>query len=210
MGTIRKLAVVIVLVTGTVGVGLTMFGPGIGDGETAAPGTPTATPAGTATPGTTATTADGGTPTATATATRDGVVPTVQQNLLANELHNRINTYRQERFTEETVYETAFQEPLHAHARDMATHDYLGREGPDGTTLTERLSNVSNCQPETNFARYEPGSELNERAVADELVARWSENDDSERTMLTNSRSRMTVGVAQDGDGTVYVVLAAC
>ena len=214
MGTLRTfgaLAVVLVLAV-TVGFGLLVLGPGESGGDGGAGATPTTaeTPAGTGTQTSSAVAtpseAAGGTVTPTPTVTR----ATVQPNLLASEIHDGINSYRSEEFREPLSYEQAFQDPLHAHAADMAEEGYLGAEGPDGTTVTDRLANVSNCRPATAFARYEPDGQINERAVADTIVDRWRESQESSDTVLTTVYNEVTIGVAQSSDGTVYVALAAC
>ncbi|UXF50873.1 MAG: secretory protein [Haloquadratum phage sp.] len=76
---------------------------------------------------------------------------------------DRFNAMRADRGLETTTQSAVLTEMASAHAANMAEHDYLGHEQPDGTTIEDRFRErglLPQCElPVPGSDRYYPGAE---------------------------------------------------
>ena len=83
---------------------------------------------------------------------------------------DRFNTMRTERGLGSATQSAVLTEMASAHAANMAAHEYLGHEQPDGTTIEDRFRErglLPQCElPVPGSDRYYPGAETVAGAVA--------------------------------------------
>ena len=76
---------------------------------------------------------------------------------------DRFNAMRRDRGLDSAVQSAVLTDMASAHAANMAEHDYLGHEQPDGTTIEDRFRDrglLPQCElPVPGSDRYYPGAE---------------------------------------------------
>lgn len=120
------------------------------------------------------------------------------------------------------------------HADNMARHDYIGHQWPDGTTIQDRYENrglLPECRlPIQGSDRFYPGAEnaagahvdqtfvsgnetyhvTNEDELAQALVDIWMNSPPHRKAMLVYSADEMGLGIHITDQGKVYAALELC
>jgi len=120
------------------------------------------------------------------------------------------------------------------HAANMAEHDYIGHQWPDGTTIEDRYQQrglLPECRlPVSGSDRYYPGAEnaagawiglqfqvddetyypTTEEELGEALVEIWMNSEGHRRAMLVESADEMGLGLYIKDSGKVYAALELC
>jgi len=202
---------------------------GGGSGSTAA--TVTGTPI-----KTTRTTTETATETPTATATPDP--SEVQQGYdlskVEAEFLELLNAERQSRGLQTVKQRDVLTDMGRSHSEDMAEHNYLGHEEPDGSTIQDRYRErglLPECRlPISDSGRYYAGAENaahfwvdetvrmdsrsfyvgSESDLARGLFRTWMNSPPHRKAMLVASADEAGLGLYIDGRGKVYASLELC
>ncbi|WP_251342437.1 CAP domain-containing protein [Haloplanus halophilus] len=223
------LAGVLLFAPVSISAGGTLAG-GAGGAAAATGGTATATPAATASARPTATA------TSTATATPNPPPPRQKYDLSEVEtvFIEMLNTERESRGLQPVTQRDVLTEMGRSHSADMAEHDYIGHEEPDGSTIKDRYRErglLPECRlPISGSGRYYAGTENaahfwvnkdvrtangtihvdSERDIAQGLFVMWMNSRDHREAMLVSSADEAGLGIYIDGRGKVYASLELC
>jgi len=144
-----------------------------------------------------------------------------------------LNDERESRGLQPVAQRDALTEMGRAHSSNMAKHDYLGHEEPDGTTIEGRYRSrglLPKCRLPTGGGSYYPGAEnaahywvdetmdtskgdlyvANERDLAQGLFRSWMSSPPHRRAMLIASADQAGLGIYIDEKGKVYASLELC
>lgn len=147
-----------------------------------------------------------------------------------------LNQERQERGLNTVTQRDELSKMGTAHAQNMARHDYLGHEQPDGTTIQDRYDNrglLPECGlPIQGSDRYYPGAEnayqgwidkrvtqhdgtttyvSNETDLARVIFVSWMNSSPHRKAMLVASADQVGLGIANvEESKKIYVALELC
>lgn len=173
-----------------------------------------------------------GTTTQTATATSG---PPVDVEAVREEFVSLMNTARTRNGSETVTRSSELAEMGDAHAANMAEHDYIGHEQPDGDTIEDRFRAnglLPDCRIYLSADEYYAGAEnaagatLGTPVVADWatggvytvkdaedlagfLFMQWMTSPGHKRPMLAENTEEIGLGLAFEG-GEVYAALEFC
>jgi len=148
---------------------------------------------------------------------------------------DRFNAMRDERGLRSASQSDVLTEMASSHAANMADHDYLGHEQPDGTTIEDRFRErglLPGCElPVPGSDRYYPGTENVAGAVASgevthpgtdetfyisgpDSLARfvmdsWMKSDPHREVMTLPAIQELGIGVGQNGED-LFVAVEFC
>jgi uncharacterized protein YkwD len=147
----------------------------------------------------------------------------------------RFNAMRSERELETATQSEVLTEMASAHAANMATHDYLGHEQPDGTTIEDRFRErglLPGCElPVPGSDSYYPGTENVAGAVesgsvthpgteetfyidgpdslAEFVLDSWMTSPPHREVMTLPAIENVGIGVGQNGED-LFVAVEFC
>jgi len=138
----------------------------------------------------------------------------------------RLNAERESRGLEPVTQRDTLSEMGQAHSADMATHEYVGHEQPDGTTIADRYRDrglLPECRLPTGDGRVYPGAETairlpieglstgtdTEQELARVLLDEWLASPGHRDVLLLAAADEAGLGVVSS-DGTVYAALEVC
>ena len=148
---------------------------------------------------------------------------------------DRFNTMRGERGLDSATQSDVLTEMASAHAANMADHDYLGHEQPDGTTIEDRFRDrglLPQCElPVPGSDRYYPGAENVAGAVesgsvthpgtdetfyisgpdslAEFVMDSWMESEPHRDIMTLPAVQEVGIGVGRNGED-LFVAVEFC
>jgi uncharacterized protein YkwD len=147
---------------------------------------------------------------------------------------DRYNRMREDRGLATVTLDEQLSEMGQSHAENMAEHDYIGHQQPDGTTIADRYRErglLSRCELPAGGGQYYPGAENAAGAVVGEvshpgtdgtfnvtdgdslaafLMDSWMSSDGHRRVMVLPAVRRIGLGVAVRGDGEIFAALEFC
>lgn len=86
--------------------------------------------------------------------------PTVNETEVAQEIHDRVNEFRQQRGLEPLSWERAPHQIATKHSEDMANQSYYAHESPEGNDFEDRYVQASyNCRVESRPGQDYGGAE---------------------------------------------------
>lgn len=174
---------------------------------------------------------DGG---GTATETQASASELVDRTAVRTAFQEGLNKERTERGLQPVARREVLWEMGDEHAANMAEHDYIGHEWPDGTTIEDRYEQrglFPECQlPISGSDRYYPGTEnaagawiglefrvgnetyypTTEEELGEALVDIWMNSEGHRRAMLVESADEMGLGLYIKDSGKVYAALELC
>lgn len=130
-----------------------------------------------------------------------------------------LNEERRERGLEALEQRDNLTAMAQSHAKNMATHEYVGHKQPDGTRISDRFGErglLPECEIQTDtdsgyyagvenaFAVENPTTSIDQ-----EIFNAWMESEGHRKAMLLSEADEAGLGVAQNGD-TYYVALEIC
>lgn len=147
---------------------------------------------------------------------------------------SRLNEERTERGLQTLSLRSELTEMGEDHAANMAEHDYIGHEWPDGTTIQDRYRSrglLPECRLKIDGSnRYYPGAEnaagawvdrrfqssggsyyvSNEQELGQTLFEIWLSSPPHRQAMLVQSADEMGLGINITNRGKVYAALELC
>lgn len=176
--------------------------------------------------------------TATGAPTSSSTTPSTERGYDNSEVREafltHLNDERAERGLQNLTLRSELTAMGEAHAANMAKHDYIGHEWPDGTTIEDRYRNrglLPECRLEISGSdRYYPGAEnaagawvdrrfsstggsyfvTNEAELGQALFHIWLNSPPHRRAMLVHSADEMGLGLNITSQGKVYAALELC
>jgi uncharacterized protein YkwD len=148
----------------------------------------------------------------------------------------KLNRERSSRGLQEVQRRAELTEMARAHSENMATHDYLGHEEPDGDTIEDRYRArglLPECNLETSEGTYYPGAENayqgyvdtrlavdwkqeyhrvgDEESLAEAIFQSWMHSKGHREAMLVESADEAGLSFAfVEGNDKLYGSLELC
>lgn len=160
---------------------------------------------------------------------------TVDQASVEEAFRNDFNAMRREQNLQVATIDSRLSNMGQAHAENMAEHDYIGHEQPDGTTIEDRYQErglLGECRlPVPGDSRYYPGAEnaagaamgqvthpgtdkffnvQTDADLAEFLMSSWMSSDGHRRVMTLPAVRRIGLGVAARSEEQIYAALEFC
>ena len=151
------------------------------------------------------------------------------------EFLQQYNQMRRDRGLSPAKINPELTEMGNAQAANMAEHDYIGHEQPDGTTIEDRYSDrglLPKCEMLAGGQRFYPGAENaagahvnievthsgtdrywdinDEETLANFLMDSWMSSDGHRRVMVLDAVDEIGLGLAIRDDGEVFAALEFC
>jgi uncharacterized protein YkwD len=146
----------------------------------------------------------------------------------------RFNGMREQRELPTVDIADQLSEMAQSHAENMAEHDYLGHQQPDGATIADRYRErglLPNCEIKTGGGRYYPGAEnvagavigevthpgtdetfrvRNGKTLAEFLMSSWMTSPEHRELMVSAAIREIGLGVAEGDDSKLFAALEFC
>jgi len=159
----------------------------------------------------------------------------IDQASVEEAFRNDFNAMRRDRNLQVVTIDSRLSSMGQAHAENMAKHDYIGHEQPDGTTTEDRYEErglLGECRldiPGSN--RYYPGAEnaagaamgqvthpgtdkffnvQTDADLAEFLMSSWMTSDGHRAPMVLPTVRRIGLGVAARSEDKIYAALEFC